>query len=401
MQQNWEQSSIDMMRDSLGVVLIGPNEERRRALARAFEEHHATIAGELGGYPSTSQLSKLIELDCDVVVVDLDEDPETALDLVESVCTLSSRITVMVYSRRRDPDLLVKCMRAGAREFLTGAITAASLAEAVIDASARRLELKAQRKLAGKVLLFWGAKGGSGVTTLASNFAVALKVESGRDVALLDLHADLGGVAVVLGLNPRFTVSDALRNPERLDQELVSSLLTEHRSGVQVLAAPDECEPAPTVDATSVGKLLFMLRSRFHYVVVDAGPTLGSAANAVFEAADTVYLVTQGDIPSLRNAQRWIAHLQRWGGPQRKLEVVFNRYEPRRLEIDEGRIAKALGLPLKWKVPNDFNNVYRSLNTGDSLAATRSPVSKALCQMAREACGKAPQTDQRKWGLFG
>lgn len=388
-------------RSTVSVVLIGPDDGRRKALAQALAREQATFSGEFGAYPNLNHLAKLTESNCDVVVVDVDADPEVALDLVESICSRNSAVTVMVYSRSRDPELLVRCMQAGAREFLSEPISSRVLAEAMDRASARRLELDRQKKVSGKILVFWGAKGGTGVTTLASNFAIALRKESSREVALVDLNIHLGDIAVVLGLTPRFTVADALRNSERLDQDFVSTLLVEHKSGVAVLATPDEYSTAPMVLNGNLGKLLYILRDKFPYVVVDGGPSLGRSADDVFEMADSVYLVAQADIPSLRNLQRLISHLQRPGAAQRRVEIVLNRYDPRKVEIQESRIAKVLELPLRWKVPNDYFSVCRSLNTGAPLALGNSPVARTLRQMAREACGKpAEARKKRRWSLF-
>src|ERR1035438_9512416 len=92
-------------------------------------------------------------------------------------------------SARAEPGLLVSSMRAGAREFLYGSVMSPALGEALLRASARRMEMT-DRRVRGKVLMFWGAKGGSGVTTLATNFAIALRQETGGEVALLDLNPD-------------------------------------------------------------------------------------------------------------------------------------------------------------------------------------------------------------------
>ena len=198
--------------NTLSVVLIGPDDSRRRSLAKAFQEQQVAITGELGSYPNLNHLIKVTESDCDVVVVDLDGDADVALDLVENICSRNPSLTVMVYSKSQQPELLVRCMRAGARELLTEPIAAGVLVDAVVRASARRLELDRQKKVTGKVLVFRGAKGGSGVTTIASNFAIALKRESGQEVALVDFNLELGDTAVMLGLKPGFTVSDAFKN---------------------------------------------------------------------------------------------------------------------------------------------------------------------------------------------
>ena len=385
---------------TLSVILIGPAEGRRRALAEAFEGQQLQITEELASYPSFNHLMSLMEPGCDVVVVDLDSDPEVALSLVENIGGRDSLITVMVYSRKRDPELLMKCMRAGAREFLSEPVSSEVLTEAIVRASARRFELDRQKRVLGKVLVFWGAKGGTGVTTLASNFAIALKHESKQEVGLVDLNLHLGDVGVVLGLTPPFTVADALRNPGRLDRDFLTTLLAAHSSGVSLLAAPDQYSSMPLVQNGNLTKLLELLREQFPYVVVDAGPTLGEGTEVLFEAAETVYLVTHAEIAALRNAQRLIAHLRRVGGEGRHLEVVLNRYDPRRVEIEESGMEKVLETPLKWKVPNDYQTVRRSLDTGTPLALERSPVSRILYQMAREACGKPPVPAKSKWSLF-
>src|SRR5260221_7603344 len=268
--------------NALSVVLIGPDDGRRRALAKAFIAQQVTIAGELGSYPNYNNLVKLTESDCDVVVVDLDGDVDTALDLVENICTRNSALTVMVSSSSQEPELLVRCMRAGARELLTEPVSAGVLVDAIVRASARRLECERQKKTTGKVLVFRGAKGGSGATTVASNFAIALKKESGRDVVLVDLNLELGDIGVILGLKSAFSVKDALANPRRLDQDFVSTLLSEHESGVSVLIASDEYGTSPEIETSTLGKLLYILRDRFPYVVIDAGPSLGSAGNVVY-----------------------------------------------------------------------------------------------------------------------
>jgi pilus assembly protein CpaE len=207
---------------------------------------------------------------------------------------------------------------------------------------------------------------------------------------------------VVLGLRPSFSVNDALKSPDRLDQDFVSSLLAEHESGLYILGAPDQYGERPEIQNGALGKLMYILRDRFPYVVVDAGPSLGQSGDAVFEMADLIYLVMQVDISALRNAQRLISHLQGPADRPSRIDLVLNRYDPRKTEIEESQIAKALALPLKWKIPNDYVGVRRSLDTGSALASGNSPVAEALHQMARAACGKPSENGKKKrWGLFG
>jgi pilus assembly protein CpaE len=385
------------MQSTSDVVLICPNEGHRRALLRALATQSATVVSSLALYPAYNHLLAVIDTDCDAFLIEIDSDTNTAIDMVETICDRKPSATVMVYSASQHPDLLVASMRAGAREFLSGAIPLPVLSEALLRASARRLEMT-DRRVRGKVLMFWGAKGGCGVTTLATNFAIALRRETGGEVALLDFNLHLGDVAVLLGIAPRFTIAEALANPERMDKEFVATLMTPHRTGVSVLAAPDAYNSL-RADGASLGKLVDLLGAQFPYVVIDAGLSLGDGAGPLFQLASTIYLVTQADIPSLRSSQRFVSYLRAYGEPN--VELVLNRFEGRKTQFDDDQLAKTLGIAPKWKVPNDYAAARRAADSGAPVISDRGAIAEALHRMAREACGKPAEAAKKKGFLFG
>jgi pilus assembly protein CpaE len=357
------------------------------------------VTREFSSYPpDLDDVARLLEQHYDVVIVDLDSNPEYALDLVESVCT-SGTATVMVYSAQADAELLVRCMRAGAREFLTLPLAPGAMDEALVRASVRRPAVSLTRKTIGRLLVFLGAKGGAGVTTLASNFAVSLAKESGKSTLLIDLDLPLGDAALGLGITAQYSTVNALQNFSRLDSTFLSTLLTKHSSGLSVLAAPGKFAQAP-VSNEAVDKLLAVARQGFDYVVVDAGSRLDLAGTALFDESSTVYLVTQVGIAELRNSNRLVTEFFTGRGP--KLEIVINRYNPRSLEVDEEHITKALTRPAQWKIPNDYAAVRETQNTATPLTLGNSPISRTIRQMARSACG-LPLNPEKKKGfkLFG
>jgi pilus assembly protein CpaE len=118
------------------------------------------------------------------------------------------------------------------------------------------------------------------------------------------------------------------------------------------------------------------------------------------QLADVIYLVTQVDIPSLRNAQRTLAHVQRLGQSQQAIEIVLNRFDSRG-GIPQDQIEKALTAPAKWKIPNDYSVARSSHNAGSPLVLQKSEISTALRHMAQVACGKPPDAGKKKrLGLF-
>ena len=390
---------LAVMPHNFNVVLICPDATSRTYLLRALSAQRTAIAGDFTTYPSYAHLPAVIESDCDAYVVEIDTDQELGLEIVEAICARKPSATVMVYTSVQNTNRMASSMRVGAREFLSGTIENEVLKNALLRASARRSE-QAVNKAVGKIFVFWGSKGGSGVTTLASSFSIGLRNETGAEVLLLDFNPQLGDVSVLLGLTPKFTIADALLNPKRLDQEFVNTLVTKHGSGISVIAAPEAYTTNTVVEARSVGKLMEVVRNQFPYVVVDAGPGLGAGAETVFEVANTIYLVTELSIPALRNTQRCISFLN--GVGESKLELVINRFDPRGTEFDENQVAKALGVVPRWKVPNDYLAVRRASNTGTPVILDRSPIAGTLCAMARKACGKPPEQPKKKsWAIFG
>lgn len=382
----------------LSIALVGPDAQRRNAVAMALAGSQTNVTHELNSYPDLDDVAKLLESRYDVIIVDLDSDPELALDLVEHICGNSS-ITVMVYSMQNDSELLVRCMRAGAREFLIEPIASSTIAEALVRASVRRPSTRLQKKTQGKLLVFTGSKGGSGVTTIASNFAISLAQESGRNTLLLDLDLPLGDVALDLGIVAQFSTVNALQNISRLDPNFLAKLLTKHSSGLSVLSAPDKYTPIHASEE-AIEKLLTVARQDFDYVVIDAGSSVGSTYKALLEGAATVYLITQISITDLRNSNRLISEFFTPQGP--KLEIVLNRFTPNALGIDEENITKALTLPATWKISSDYQTVRRAQNTATPLALGDSSIAKVIRQMARTACGLPAVPEKKKrFNLFG
>ena len=381
----------------LSVALIGPTDSGRKALAAALGSLHGSVTREYPYYPEMDDVPRLLEGEYDVVIVELDSNPEYALELVENICGNSS-VTVMVYSAQVSPEMLVRCMRAGAREFLTQPITASTIAEAMVRASVRRPSYRSTKKPAGKLMIFVGAKGGSGVTTVASNFAVSLARESGRNTMLIDLNLPFGNAALDLGLTPQYSTANALLNSDRLDFNYLSTLLTKHASGLSVLAAPDKFANVQATDA-AVEKLLLVARQEFDYVVVDAGSRFDSTSKSLFEPGSTVYLVLQVSITELRNANRLITDVFKSNSV--KLEVVLNRFTPRTLSIDEASITKALTMAPTWKIPGDYPAARTAQNTATPLALEDSPISRVIQQMTKSVSGSIDVPEKKKrFNLF-
>ncbi|HTA45345.1 MAG TPA: AAA family ATPase [Bryobacteraceae bacterium] len=377
---------------NIAVALIAPNDATRQAMAKAISATCARIVREFAEYPHPGALSKLLDSGCAVVIADLDADVEQGLEIVELVSRRAGA-TVIGCSSRNEADIVIRAMRAGAREFLVAPFAGNIVVEA-LERAAARLESAAPERSLGRLIVFQGSKGGTGVTTLACNFAVALTREGAGRVALVDMHPQLGEIALSLGLTPQFTIADALGNTLRLDADFLSSLLVRHESGLMVLASSDSYGVNRSIER-GADKLLRIAREEFAYVVVDAGPCCASIPEALFDSADIVYLVTEVNLPALRNARRlisWFSERERGGN----LEVVLNRYNSHTVEIDEQSAIKALTRCVDWRIPNDYNAVRGAQNLGVPLVNQQTALSKVIGQMAQAASGRPAQAGENK-----
>lgn len=385
------------LKSDLKVALIGPDERRRKEVARALAGTHAGVIREYTSYPDLPNVMHLLAENFDILLVDVDSAEECALDLVESICCESSS-AVMAYSERAESELVVRAMRAGAREFLTCPFTANTLAEALIRASIRLPASRTGRTNEGKLLIFVGAKGGSGVTTIASQFAVSLAKESKKKAAMIDLVLPMGDAALELGVTARYTTADALGNFGRLDSNFLSTLLVEHDSGLRLLAAPDRYMPINGSDE-AVERLLSVSRRDFDYVVVDGGCRLGMGARGLFDKATAVYLVTQVTVAELRNSNRMIGEF--FAADDARLEIVLNRFTPRGLGIDTDQVTDVLTRPPRWIVPGYAGAAPRAQSGGSNMPPEDSSIARVVRQMARAACGLQENVEKKpRFGFF-
>jgi pilus assembly protein CpaE len=383
-------------RDGVTVALLGAGEEHRQAVAAILAKHPGLHVHEYASFPAqVDELAATLAQQYDVVFLDADGDTEYALELTQSV-SARGRVYVMVYSAQNDMRLAVRFMRAGAREFLAYPLDAAEVDGALARVSLRQAAPRQPVRKANKLLVFLGAKGGCGVTTMASNFALALADESGSSTLLIDLGQPLGDVAINLGMTTQYSVLNALEDPQRLDANFLASLVTKHNTGLQVLAAPREFPSSPP-PKEALSRLVTVARQNYEYVVVDAGSRVELIGTPLFEQASIVYLITQVGISELRNANRMISRF--FAARGNSLQIVVNRYTPKMRLFDDEQINKALTRPAQWKIPDDYATARRTRETATPMVLLESGISNAIREMAR-AAADLPADGESKRGLF-
>jgi pilus assembly protein CpaE len=302
----------------------------------------------------------------DVVIVDIRQDASSAMGMIERLRAAAPNAGVFAVASSAEPDLILQSMRAGANEFFVFPPAEDTFNGAIRRTAARRESIQGA-KPAATTLVFFGAKGGAGTTTMAVNCGVELARTGKRSTVIVDLKAGLGEVALFLGVKPRYSVLDAIDNLHRLDREFLRELVVKHKSGLEILAGSDHFDRPNAADAQGIEEVFRLLTRQYEFIVIDAGSQINSCTVAALYASDRMFLVANPDVPSLRNAQRLLERVRELGAAGERVRLLLNRAaEP--YPIPPKQIESALGHPIHHTFPSDYKTVSAALNSGVPLA---------------------------------
>ena len=297
------------------------------------------------------------------------------------------RTFVVGTAPRAEPDLILQALRSGVHEFLVSPPDPKELA-AALDRLMRRGERESSQ---GTVFAVYSAKGGLGTTSVALNLAFALaKRQSRSRVAVADLVVSGGDLRVLLNLRPSYDIGDLIARMQRIDAELLTSILTPVEGGVWVLPAAESPEVADVADGNAVSTIVGQLRAQFAYSVLDCEHHLTDRTLAALNLADKVLLVTQLNVAALRSAQRTLDLMQRLGYGDDKTHVIVNRHNGGDV-VTLNDAADLLGQPIFFHLPNDYRTSSASQAKGVPIT-THDPSSRlaqSYAALAAKAAGVA------------
>ena len=360
-----------------GVITMDPQlPGRLRSVAEEREDllDLAVVVDASFREVGDSELDRLREVDPDVVFLDLDKDPQVGLRFARFLLDSELADAVVGVGGDLSTQLLLEAMRSGVANVVPKPVTPEGVEEALERLRPRRarvaggsMDEKPSRD--GKIITVFSAKGGVGATTLAVNLAVEIRRLSKGETALIDLDLELGETALLLGVDPRFSVVDLFKNFHRIDSDLLASYIERHESGVELLSAPYQPVDYESVSGERVRKVLDFLRDHYDWIVVDASKTFNSTTLETLAATDLLLLMTTADLQSLRNVTRSLPLLRSLKGEDTGddwIELVLNRFASKQA-IGLRDIRDTLDVQVDWTLTNDYDAVVESINEGEPL----------------------------------
>lgn len=346
---------------NLNMMIIDSNYDSREELKVLLEQfHQIDVVGEfdniLAGYAA------IIEEKPHIVFIDLSENVDIGIETIEKITYKNKNCVILVSSENVNTELVLRAMRAGAREFLTQPVMIEDLSTAL--KKAKILLESDDGNTVGQIISVFSNKGGIGKTTIAANLALKISEITEKRVCIVDLNLQLGDITTFLDVNPSFDISYVVTHISRIDESFLLSSLEKYKNKeLYILADPPNVEQAEEISAEDITSVLSMLKEMFAYVIVDTSSSFDIKTLTCLDISDAILLVSMVNLPSIRNCQRCMDLFQRLEYKTDKIKLIVNRYnDDEEITIDD--VEDALGHDVFWKIPNSYFAVMSAINKG-------------------------------------
>jgi pilus assembly protein CpaE len=330
----------------------------------------------------------------DILLVDSTLGGETTLDIIDDLALQFPNAAVVAILPTNDPLTAQQVMLAGARAFLItpfSQINLVSTLRRVSELEGRRQQtqtyvptqvLESTRPL--RSVTVYSPRGGTGVTSIAANTAIALAEETGKKVLLFEGKVFFGHLEVMLNLKVQNALSDLIPHVTNLDEGLVRDVVCPHPSGIHVLLAPSNVQIAQGIRAEDIYNIFIGVSRYYDFTVVDAGGPLNDISVTLMDAADRILLVTTPDLASLHDTSRFLQLSRSLAYPAEKILMILNKAGAEG-GVKLKDIESVLHNQIYHQIANDPANVTRSINRGIPFLIyyPRSNASKSIQQLAR------------------
>ena len=411
MSTNGQQSFIQGSRSSelhIGVLCINVDPVSRESLeVLVAQTPGAHVVDNVDRLVTPREVMRMLDqFQHRVCVIDFDEGEDSSRIAHKLHAGCGNAVTLIAASSQSGPDQIISAMRAGCSEYLVKPFQADRVLEAI-----SHVESLGQGKLPGqkgRVVTLIGAKGGTGVTSLAVHLALSLVQRHQKSCILVDQHPALGEIALCLGLGRhQYSFYELVHNMDRLDSELLQGFLLQHHSGLAVLDAPQAMQAFRDTPGDAIEHTLAFLADNYQFVIVDCPPGLSEDTCAAVRQSDRLAIIITPELPAIHNAIRSIEYLTGLHYPGENIDIVLNRHSGRNT-LHDREIESSLRRNISVKVPNNYAQIVSAINSGTPIDRShRSDLPDAFDAWADRLVGEEPMdhakngTARKLFSLFG
>lgn len=379
----------------LSVLVIAPYDPTIEWVEFSLQEQNFRVIGRVDSVEQA--LQNIQQTHVDVILADSAADGVFNTEWIQRV-VIDTGINVLVAATNSEMDFIREAMLAGAQSFLLKPFDMTELSRNIEQVY--RLGLQRQASFAkvidesppvpphkGQAIAVFSPKGGTGVTTLAVNLAVAMRQQTGEPVLLVDADLRTADVDIFLNIYSKYSILDVIRLDQKLNQELLKGVTTEHASGVTLLRGDARLQfvEAP-IDPGRMGELIEDLISSWEgYIVINTTNSLDRWTIEILDLADIVLLVTTPELPALRVMRGFLDLAEAEDDMTGKWQIVMTSYQNQKaMRMDD--IEASIHFPIKGSIAGDPALTSTSINRGMPfvLSHKKSVIAKDIMVLAKQ-----------------
>ena len=371
-------------------MIAAPHVAMARAIRATLSQLGINEVQLLTEYPRPGAIAGLVaQQGANICFLDVASAEDEALQLISEAVPM---VPVVAMNPVNDADLILRCLRRGACEFVSEAT-----AEQVSGVLARLARLRAPTEPVKPATVYGvlPGKAGCGASTLAAHLALEMKRAGGGTVLLVDADTVAGSIAFLLKLKSAFHLGDAVRDCLRLDADLWSRLVVACQ-GVDVLTAPENPAAPVGIDRPAAMELICYWREHYERIVFDL-PPLGGAGSDVIPLCDELLLVTTNELAALHATRRAIEWLDQNGVGSAKIKLLVTRYTSA-TGLHRDDVERALRLAPYALLSNDYDAIQKGVLEGKPVPPG-THYGRSIQEVTAHLLGRTK--DHKKHGLFG
>ncbi len=374
------------------VIIIDPDVDARADLAHLLTAGNLAVVGESDYGIGAVGVAK--EHPPDVFLVSMEEPAARAIQTVEMLSSAAPDSAIIVTSSLTDAASVRRAMIAGARDYLIKPLKPEDVTHAVyaiLEQEERKRRGtdgdQAEHLARGTIITVFGAKGGIGKTTIATNLATALARMTQANVALVDMDTRFGDVAIMMDVAVQSSIADLGRRIDEMDRDSIKEELVKHHTGVAILPAPLHPTEWRNLTPTHIEKIIDVLAQGHDYVVIDTPGTFNEIIAATLELGDIILLITSMDLASIKDTALALEMLRAANISEDKVKLIIN-HSTSSNSLREEDVERVLEYPVTWRIPHDYN-VASSNQLGIPIVVSKpyARVSRAVLEMAHALSG--------------
>lgn len=373
---------------SCKVVMVGFEPASRRTLTPLLR-HHLPMGTfvDLPRDPTTLELHGVLQCQTPkICLVEIGPNFQSSLELIPALLRFDSKLPITVVLPPNETDLILRCLRLGALDFLIPPFTEDQIESALLK-SLKTLPRPEQMGPSGKVYCVMPAKGSCGATTIATSMAYQWKRFKAKRVLLADLDPLTGVISFLLKIQSKLSFVDMLSRAHDIDADLWRAMVTD-RFGVDVLVAPENITDM-SMELADATPIIEYARYNYDVVIADTAAPYGDWNLSLARLSDEILLVTTNELGSLQGAQRALRYLEAQGINRWKVHLVVNRFSAE-LGVNRETIATGLHQDIYHLLPSDYESIQKALIEGKP-AVLSSRFGKSVAELTAKLAGVQPE----------